>query len=210
MDIARENLAIERLARIAPHKIRPHRADQVLQQPHARPLADRVAQRRRGRRHVGDQHIVHVGAVVHDEDHGGIRIDRLHRGFVHVAEAHAIEKHRDAAREPRADAEIRIGRERRHDLLRVEMRPRLRGRARHFVRRRVVLDRAQYFGIEDELIDQRLALGELERLDAQLEPRVQFLDRAVETAAHEPAHGGHEDAIERRPDRERAHDQSQP
>ena len=140
----------------------------------------------------------------------GVGIDRLHRVFVHVAEAHAIEEGRDAAREPRADAEIRIGRERRHDLLGVAARARLRGLARHLVGGRVVLDRAQHFGIEDQLIDQRLALGELERLDAQLEPRVEVVDRAVEAPAHEPAQGGQQDAVERRPDRKRADDQSQP
>ena len=114
------------------------------------------------------------------------------------------------SREPRADAEIRIGRERRHDFLGVVARPRLRGLARDLVLRGIVLDRAQHLGIKDELIDQRLAFGKLERLDAQLQPRVELVDRTIEAAAQEPAHCGHDDALERRPDRKRADDQCQP
>jgi len=69
---------------------------------------------------------------------------------------------------------------------------------------------AQHFGIEDELVDQRLALGKLERLDAQLEPCVEVLDRTVETAAHEPANARNQHPVDQRPERERDDDQNQP
>ena len=76
--------------------------------------------------------------------------------------------------------------------------------------RRVSLDRAQHFGIEDKLIDQRLALGELQRLDAQLELRVELVDRAIEAPPHQVANRRHDNALERRPDGQRADDQREP
>ena len=71
---------------------------------------------------------------------------RCHRVLVHVAEPDAIEEGRDPAREPRADAEIGIGRKRRHDLLGVAARARVRELRAAPLRLGVVLDRAQHSG----------------------------------------------------------------
>ena len=70
--VARQHLAIERVRAVAAHEIAAHGADQALQRPHARPLAHRVAERRALRHQVGDQHVVHVGAMIDDEHHGGV------------------------------------------------------------------------------------------------------------------------------------------
>src|ERR1044071_4018446 len=107
--------------------------------------------------------------MIDDEDHGSVGIDRLHCLLVEIAKAHAVKERRERACQPNPDPEIRIGRKRGHDLLRVAARLRLRGLAWNLVFSRVRLDRAQYFGIEDKLIDQRLAFRQLERLDAELE-----------------------------------------
>ena len=66
--VARKHLAIERLAGIPADEIGAHRPDQAAQPPDLRPFADGVAQRRRCRRDIGHQHVVHVGAMIDDED----------------------------------------------------------------------------------------------------------------------------------------------
>ncbi len=67
-DVALEDLAVERVPGAPPHEVRPHRADERLERPDARPLADRVGERGFLGRQVRHQDVVHVAAVV-DEKH---------------------------------------------------------------------------------------------------------------------------------------------
>ena len=201
VDVARQYLAIERIARIAAHEIGAHGTDQALQQPHPRPFADRVTERRTCRRHVGDQHVVHIGAVVDDEDNGAVGINGLERVFIHVTEPDPVKQRRKPARQARPDPEIGIGRKRRHDLACIVARQLLRGRAGDAVVPGVILDFPEHVGIEHELVDQRLPFGELERLDAQFEPGVEFVDRPVEPPSHHPACARQQQVIERGHDR---------
>ena len=86
----------------------------------------------------------------------------------------------------------------------------LRGRAGDAVGFGVLLDFAEHFGIEHQLVDQRLPFGELERLDAQFEPGVEFVDRAVEPPPHDPARARQQQVIERGHDRKHADKHDQP
>ena len=130
------------------------------------------------------------------EDDG---IDRGQRLVVAVADADAIEHLRNAPGDAGADAEIGIGAERRHDLAGVALHLLHRDFARHAGFPGVLVGRMQHFRIEHQAVDQHLALGELERLDAKLETGVEFVDGAIGAPPHRPAHARHQDAVDQRP-----------
>ena len=101
-------------------------------------------------------------------------------------------------RDARADAEIGIGAERGNDFAGVALHLLHRDFARHAGFPGVLVDRVQHFRIEHQTVDQHLAFGELERLDAKLEARIEFVDGAIGAPPQRPAHARHEDTIDRR------------
>ena len=204
LHVARQHLAVEPAARAAPDEVGAERAHQHAQRPDPRPFADGVAQRGAVRRHVGDDHVVHVAAVVHHEDHAGAGLDAGQRLVVGIAEAHAIEGLHRTPGDVIGDAEIGVGVEGRDDLAGVA----LHLPAQHLARRAgglsLRVDRLHDLGVVAELVDEDPAPGLLEGRDLQLQPRVDLFDHAVEAAAQEPARARHQDAVERGPERERA------
>jgi hypothetical protein len=68
----------------------------------------------------------------------------------------------------------------------------------------------QHLGIEHQAIDQHLALGQLERLDAKLETFVELVDGAIGAPPHRPAHARHQDAVDRGPRGQQGHDDDRP
>ncbi len=210
VDIAREDFSIESLAGVARDEIGAHRTDQIAQAPDLGPLADGVAQRRRGRGDVGDQHVVHVGTMVDDEDDRRGGIDGGQRRVVADADPDPVEHMGNRPCDPGADAEISIGTERRHDLAGVALHLFHRDFVRYAGLGRVFFRRPQHFRVEHQPIDQHLPLGQLKRLDAQLEFCVELLDGAVGAPTQRPAHAGNQDAIKRRRDRKDCDDDDEP
>ena len=135
-DVALEHAAVELILGVAPHEVGAHRADQLLQPPHTRPFAHRVRQRGALGREVGRDDVVHVAAVVHHEHHGRVLGDGVQARVVGVADAHAVQRLRDAPRQPVADAEVHVGIEGRHDLARIALHLVQRHLARHAARNR--------------------------------------------------------------------------
>ena len=162
------------------------------------------------RRHVGDDHVIHVAAVVHHEDDAGAGFDAGERLDVGIAEAHAVEALHRAPGDVIADAEVGVGVEGGHDLAGVAFHlpaQHLAGRAGVL---RLGVDRLHHVGVVAELVDEHAAPGLQEGRNLQLQPRVDLLDHAVETAAQEPARARHQDPVERSPECERVHQRENP
>ena len=142
------------------------------------------------------------------EASGGTWVEGL---LVEGAEAHAVERGRELLGERRADAEIGIGGEGRHDLLGVAAGARM-GEALGLVAGLgLVLDGLQHLGVEHQLLDQLAAAGELEGGDLELEALVELVDGAVDAAAHPPApERGREQAVDEGDDGERAGQKREP
>ena len=210
MDVALEHAAVNGIVGIAPHEVGAHRADELLQWPDAGPFAHRVAQRRAFGGEEGHQDVVHVAAVVHDEDHGGVGRHAGQGAFVGEAQAHAIEEAGHGAGDRIADAEVDVGVEGRHDLARVAMDLGHRRLARDVVGAGVVVGGGHHLRVVDQPVDQHLPLGELERLYLDIEPPVDAIDQPVETPPQEPAAARDQQAVEQRPQREGGDRQEQP
>ena len=162
------------------------------------------------RRHVGDDHIIHVAAVVHHEDDAGAGLDAGERLVVRIAEPHAIEALHRPPGDVIADAEIGVGVEGGHDLAGVALHLPAQHLARGAGGFGLGVDRLHHLGVEAELVDEHPALGLLEGRDLQFQPRVDLDDHPVEAAAQEPPHARHQDPVERSPERERADDREDP
>ena len=156
------------------------------------------------------QHVIHVGAMVHDEHHRGLRVDLRQPLVVGEADPHPVQEPCQALGQPVADAEVRIGVERRHDLPGVLQHLGLGHRARHLVLDGVDLHRFDHFRVEGEPVDQHLALGELKRAYGDVEVGVDLVDNAVDAPPQPPAHAWHQHAFERGPGGERHDQQKQP
>ena len=89
-----ENFSIQRIAGSSADEEPAQRAQEVVERPDARPLADREAERHVGRREKRQQDVVHVAAMVHHENDAGVRRDTLQDRFVDVADTDAV---RDAS-----------------------------------------------------------------------------------------------------------------
>ena len=114
MDIAGEHAAIEIVARIAADEISSHRANEALQQPDPGPFAHSIGECRTRSRHICHQHIVHIGAVIHDKDNGRVRINFAESFAIHKSKTNPVERCRKTFGQSGADAEISIGVKRRH------------------------------------------------------------------------------------------------
>jgi hypothetical protein len=68
----------------------------------------------------------------------------------------------------------------------------------------------QYFGIEYQTVDQHLALGQFERLDAKFEAGIEFVDGAIGAPPQRPAHARHQDAVDHRQTRQHGNDDDNP
>jgi hypothetical protein len=162
----------------------------------ARPLTDRIGQGRAVRRHIGHQHIVHIGPVVDDENDRRVGINGAERPILGVPQPHVIDEFRQPFRGACAEAEIGEQRQRRHNLACVGFGPPQHDRARRIRRPRFRLDRFQDLRIEHQPLDLRLPFGQAERLDAGIESLVEFTDGEVQPPPHKPAHRRPENAIE--------------
>ena len=184
--------------------------DERLQRPDPRPFANRVGKRRAVGREEGHQHVIHVGAVVDDEDHRGVRVDRLEALAVEMAKAHAVELPAEPARRAGGKAEIGRGRKARHDLAGIGARA-LEGHALGYaLRARGFADRLRHLGIVDQALDHVVAARELEGLYGPGEAPVQPRHGALHPAAEEPAHRRGEDLVERRDGGKGQHQQERP
>ncbi len=75
LHIAGQYPAVERAAGRAADEVVSRRPDQRRKRPDPRPFAHRIGQGRAMRGQPGDQHIIHVGAVVHHEDDRRLALD---------------------------------------------------------------------------------------------------------------------------------------
>ena len=75
----------------------------------------------------------------------------------------------------------------------------LRDLARHVLLARVRLHRLDDPGVIHQPVDEHLALRELERADADVEPRVDLVDHAVHAPAQQEAHARDQQPLEHRP-----------
>ena len=210
LHVALQHHPVERIARVAAHEIRAHGADQSLQRPDARPLADGVAQRHPLGGEERDQHVVHVAAVVHDEDDRRARVDRRQRRRVGVAEADAVGHLGERLGEPVADPEVDVGVERRHDLAGVAVHALDEHVARHAALGDLLLHRREHALIARQAVEQGAPPGQLELRQLDLEARADLVHDAAHLAPEVPAHAGQQEPLERREQRQAdEHDQSQ-
>ena len=175
------------VARSAPHEVPAHRADELLQRPDARPLADRVRERGAVRGQVGREHVVHVRPVVHHEHDGRMGRHARETLVVAVPDPHAVQRLGDAPGEPVADPEVEVGVERRHDLGGVLAHLLGRERARHVLRCGLGRGRLLHLRVVDQHVDQRLAPRALERAHLDLELAGDLVEHAVRPIAQQPA-----------------------
>ena len=194
-DVALKHAAIEFVLGIAPHEVRPHGADQRREWPDARPFAHRVGKRGLVRGQIAGQHVIHVGAVVHDEHHGGVLRHAAQALGVDVADAHAVQALRDLAPDPVADAEVQVSVEGRHDLARVALDGGEHGDDRHAVRLGELVDGLLHLRVAEQAVNENLAASALERPDADAQARAQFVDDAVGAPGDEPADRRHQQAV---------------
>ena len=100
LHVALEDLAVQAVARVAADEEGAEGPEQIVERPDARPFADREAERDTLGGEEGDQHVVHVAAVIDDEDDAGVGGNIPERGFVDVADPDAEECRGDRAGEP--------------------------------------------------------------------------------------------------------------
>ena len=205
-----ENLPVESIARAAANEVRPHGPNQLLERPDSGPLSDGVAQRRLLGRQMGNEDVVHVAAMVHDEDHGGAGRDRGQPLGIHRAETHTKQRPGELAGQPVADPEIDecievgddlacIGLELGRNQLSREIAP-LGMRARGLC----------HLGIEDQAVDQHPPAGQLERSHMDLEPRIEVGEGLLRPAPQQPADARREQAHDHRPGREQHQHRQRP
>ena len=204
LDVAGEHLAVERIARIAAHEVRPERTDERLQRPDPRPLPDRVAERGALGGEVGHDHVVHVAAVVHHEDDARVRLDLRERPLVGVPHADPVEELDGAPCQVVPDPEVEPRVERRNDLARVAFDLAGQDLARRARLPGPALDRLHHPGVMGQQLDEDPAPGPMESGDPEVEPRVQLVDHALDPPPEEPAHARDEEPVENRPQHERA------
>ncbi len=87
LHIAGKDAAIENPARPTPDEERPHRPDDPRERPNPRPFPHRERQRRGPRHEIGHEEVIHVRAVVDDEHHRRIGIERFKPIPIEGAEA---------------------------------------------------------------------------------------------------------------------------
>ena len=121
---------------------------------------------------IGDEDVVHVRAVVHDEDDARVVGDPREPFVVRVPHPNAVERPRDAARDEIPGAEVRVRAERRDDLVGVPPDPRVHHLARGPADARVRRDRLEELGVMREPVDQDLAPRRLERIEPQVQVNV--------------------------------------
>jgi hypothetical protein len=103
---------------------------------------------------VRHQQVVHVAAVVDDEDDARLARHGGERRLVEPADAHAVEHARQRARHPVAEAEVEVGVEGGHDLARVALDLRHRHLARHPLLLREGLRRLHHLRVVDQAVDE--------------------------------------------------------
>src|SRR5256884_6236718 len=123
MYVLLEHCVIQGLPEAAPYEIGPERFEHVLEGPHTRPFAHRVAHVRTVGQHVGHHGLVHVGAMVHGVDDDITLGDALQRRFVLVINGHAVQEIEHDLGEVVADLVIGQNVQLRHDLVDVLLDP---------------------------------------------------------------------------------------
>ena len=209
-DVALEHAAVELVLGVAPHEIGAHPADQRRQRPDARPFAHRVGQRGLVGGEVAGEHVVHVGAVVHDEHHRGVGLDARQVLGVDVPQPHAVQQLRHALADPVADAEVQVGVERRHGLAGVALDALVAVRSGMRCPWSELLRRLLHLRVGQQAVDQRLAAGALERADADAQALADLVDHLVGRAHRRPAQQRHQRVLVQRPDCERSRQRRQP
>ncbi len=173
-------------------------------------LAHRVAERGAVRRHVRDDHVVHVASVVHDEHHARLGRDARQRLVVRVSQADAVEETHAPAREVVADAEVEVGVEGGHDLAGVALHLANQHLARGAGRERLGFDRRRDLGVVGQAVDEDLSLRLVKCRHLELKPGVELGDDPIHLLAKEPAHTGDQQALHQRPERQGASDDRNP
>ncbi len=209
-DVALEDLAIERIAGVAADEGGAHRAHERLERPDSRPLADGIGKSRLFGSQISDKDVVHVAAVVHQEDDRGLGWNRGEPFLVRIAQPYSVERARDVAGERVADAKVGVGVEGGDDLACITAYARENDLARHAAGFHLRLDRLLHLRVEDQTIDQDLPLRQGQRRNPDLQPRVDLLEDFVDAPAHEPAKRRKKQAVQRRPESEQGDRHRQP
>jgi len=90
--VSLEDLAVEGVVRVSADEECAHGFDECVEGPHLCPFSDGVGDGRLFVDEVGDEDVVHVGAVVHGEDDGGFGVDVLDEFFVEEFHADAVQE----------------------------------------------------------------------------------------------------------------------
>ena len=210
MDVACEDMPVERVSRPPPHEVGSHSADQGLQRPHPGPLSNRVAEGGLRRGQIGHEDVIHVAAVVHDKHHRRLRLDGRQRLLVGDHQPHPVEQSCEVPRDPVADSKVEVGVERGHDLVRITFDPFHHHLTRHAFLPSERLHRIHDTGVVNEPVDQHLALCELEGLDLDTQALSNLLEDPADPPADKPADARNEQTVERRQTRKNADQHQQP
>ena len=210
LHVARQHLAVERVVVAAADEVAAEHPDEGLQRPDPRPFPHRIGQRGPVRGQPCDQHVIHVRAVVHHEDDGGILGHALQRVGVFRPDPHLVERARQEPGDTDGEAEIGEGREGGHDLTRVALGAFSHGIFADIMLARVIQHRAGNGGIIAQPHDRVVAPRQLEGPDRDRKALVQPLDRALQATAQIPAHRRHQHPVQRGDRREKQHQDQEP
>ena len=210
MNVPFEHLAIKRVAGVPAHEERAHGPDQRFERKDPRPFAYRIRQRRAFRGEIAHQYVIHVAAMVHDENHRRFRVELLQSLGMRSADADAIDEARNALGEPVEHPIVDVGVERRHDLPGEGAYALLQNLTRDVLLAGGFLQHRQHVLIENQLVDQHLAAGLLQGPDLDLQAGVDAIDGDVEPAAQKPAHAGEKNAHDHGVSRQPEQDEVQP
>jgi hypothetical protein len=125
--------------------------------------------------------------VVHDKDHRRVGRHRRQRIVVDGAQPYPVEGPGDAARQPVTEAKVDVGVEGGHDLARIAFDPVGDLPTWQVVLGGEALRLGGDLGVVEQTLDERLTAVELERLDADLQPRVHLIEDTLDTPPQQPA-----------------------
>jgi hypothetical protein len=193
LDVAGQHLAIERVVVTAADEIAAQRADKGPERPDAGPFAHCISQRGAFGGEPCDQHVIHVGAVVHHEDDRRVLGDRGQRVLIRLHEAHTVERLAEEPRGADGEGEVGEGGKARHDFAGIAF----GGLEGHVLADVVAFgvfgNRLGDLRVVDQAAHRIHAARKLERLDRAIETLVELRNRVFQAAAQIPADGGEQE-----------------
>jgi len=193
VDVALQHGVIERLPKAAADEVGAERLEYVLEGPGAGPFSHGVADVDAPREHVRDDHVVGVGAVVHEVHDDVVAWNRRQGALVLVIHAHLVQQVHEDLGEVVAEFVVRQDVEVRDDLVHVGVHRASHGGLRQFVQGHVLVHGGGDGGVDLEGCLDEAALLQLVAGQAGAEIVQGVEGGAAEAPAGEPEDCGADD-----------------